>query len=653
MDDGPQTHSFSNSDPFYLDAVEILPRQLLLKGPNGESSVEPKVMALLVTLAERDSDAWTRGELIDRIWGVEFGGDESLTRAIYGLRKALAEPHGLKGAIKTLPKVGYRLTVVPEYRTTPSPSLSADTATTATDPTHVPIPDNVSVRAVTTSPIADTYSITPNRRHLLLASGGIGVLAAGFGISALFNRNPTPSAPISNGIVILPFSNESGDAELDYLTNGMSAEIRQSMARNQALNVLANKSSKTIQERAISAAEVGREFGVGFILDGVLTRTAGAVRLAVELIEARTGFNRWSQTFDTPTSQPLAVRNRVVTQVSSEISEDVSTQQAMQLGLPTNPAAFATYLRAVDLLDTIASTDDVVQAINILDRALDLDSDFAIAHAARAKWLGYLSTIETDKANSADLVAQALVSAERGVEILPDIADTHMALGWVRFFAALDIAGAQAPYDTALKLGGRDAGILSSYASFAVFTRRHEAARRTIDAAMDLDPLNPAVHRQSAVGHFFAGRAEQALQSLDTVESLQSGVSATLPYWRGRAQIRLGQAATALQTCSDEVLPELKFICEALANIALGNDQDVRAQLTQLNTQNGNSNAYRRAEILAALGDYDGAMDALEQALEAREQGLIFVAVEPLFQPLWQRSDYLRLLDELGFATIN
>ncbi len=645
----PILMEFSDIAPFQMEDVAIIPRQLLIQSPRGETNVEPKVMALLVTLAERARDVWTRGELIDRIWGIEFGGDESLTRAVHGLRKALGEPHGLRAAVKTLPKVGYRLDadILPMAEPSrPSPEASHVETVTEQRPTLMPAP----IQDIPRSPIADS-SASPSllsRRGLLLAGGVAAVAASAVGLRFLSGGGGQPLPQISNSLVILPFGNETNDPALDYLASGISEEIRHGLSRNQALSVVARRSSEAIKRRDLSASEIALEFGASLILDGRLTKSGDRVRLSAELIETQSGVSRWSEVYDAPIERLLSIQSAVSGQVSREMSKGLSDEAVLALGLPTNPAAFDIYLRAKDQLTKITGPDDALVALDVLEQAITFDPNFALAHTTKARWLSWVSSADYDAEASARYLQEALAAAERALELEPALAETHSTLGWVRFFSALDVAGAAEPFEQSIALAPNDAVILARYAPYIAQVGQEEKARRSIQNAVLLDPLNPGIHRIAAMIHYYGDRPDQALNSISELQRLQPNAVVS-QYWYGRAQLALGQTQAAIEACDSEPNLDAKLSCQGIGYAQAGDTGSAYSILDQLNAEYGDKAAYQRAQILAALGNDDDALEALSLAWQERDAGLVSLKVDTVFRRLRDREEFLYLLKSIGF----
>lgn len=645
----PSIAEFSRVAPFRIGSVDVIPRQLLLKSALGETRVEPKVMALLVTLSERGRDTWTRAELIDRIWGTEFGGDESLTRAVHGLRKAFTEPHGVRNAVKTLPKVGYRLDLdVKRLRAVDvSEPSSPDPEGRPSANVQEKVQEEEGLEAIAST--GETPSGILSRRSLIFASGiaalGIGALGA-----RSFLGRATLPPQISNNLIVLPFSNETGDHALNYVASGISGEIRHSLSRNQALRVLARRSSEAIKRRDLTALEIAQEFGRPFILDGRTTLGGAALSLSVELIEAQTGITRWSEVYNAPIDQLLAVQSTITGRVSKEISEDFTNDAVLALGLPTNPAAFEIYLRAQDQLAQIRSPEDALLALSVLDRAIELDPNFALAHTTKGRWLSWVSGAENDETRAALYLNDALAAAEQGLALEPDLADTNSTLGWVRFFSALDVSGAQEPYERSIALAPNDARILARYAPYIAMVGDEERARLTIESALLLDPLNPGVHRIAAMVNYYAGRSEQALSSIEELLKLQPN-AVVAQYWKGRAQIAIGDPARAIETCELEPNLDAKLSCQGVAYAKADDVLGANGAIEALSEEYGDKAAYQQAQILASQGRDDQAMQALQKAWQKRDPGLVSLKVDTVFENLRARQDYLRLLESIGFDT--
>ena len=193
------------SAPFRLRDRLVTPQRNSITGPEGETGIEPKIMAVLCVLAGEPGRVFTRAELIDRVWGTEYGADESLTRAISHLRKALGDTRGQPLVIETISKRGYRLL--------PS-ALAQPDAKTGTEP--------------------------PRSRRALIAAAGITAIAGVAGGLLLQRISPGRDAAVPPGgiaVIVLPFNPVKREAADTSLATALTVDLVGALARDKRLHV--------------------------------------------------------------------------------------------------------------------------------------------------------------------------------------------------------------------------------------------------------------------------------------------------------------------------------------------------------------------------------------------------------------------------------
>src|SRR5688572_13395709 len=207
---------------------------------------------------------------------------------------------------------------------------------------------------------AEPLSTAPGRigigRRTFIA-GGATLAVAGGGLAAwqlgLFGGGGRPS----NSIAVLPFTNMSGDPAQAYFSEGLAAEVRAELARNPLLQVVAQASSNTFRERGKDAKSIARALGVSYLLDGNVRRSGNLVRVAAELIDGRSGFNAWSESFERPLTDIFAVQSEIASAVGAALSAKVAAAPAKGPGgdRPTggtaSVAAYDLYLRGREKFD--------------------------------------------------------------------------------------------------------------------------------------------------------------------------------------------------------------------------------------------------------------------------------------------------------------
>ena len=299
-----------------------------------------------------------------------------------------------------------------------------------------------------------------------------------------------PGAWRRPSIAIMPFANLSGDAGQDYFVDGMVEEITTALSRVRAIFVMASGSSLSFKGQAVSAQEAAQKLGVAYLLEGSVRRAGGRVRIAVRLIDGADGAQLWADQFDDSLEDVFSLQDRVALSVASRIEPTVQVAEMRKTsGRSTeNMGSYDLYLRAWPLhrAYTQAAT---LQAIDLLDRAIDLDPSYgaALALAAVCHNIGvFHGWFEDHEANRLKGVALA----HRALAVASDDADVLANAGSVVAGLERD-AAAIALFDKAIAMNPASptAWMMSGIAR--VRTGDNDLAVLHLETAMRLDPLGP------------------------------------------------------------------------------------------------------------------------------------------------------------------
>ena len=223
-----------------------------------------------------------------------------------------------------------------------------------------------------------------SRRSLLAAGCSLAVAAAGAG-AYLWHRTAAERERLAaNAIAVLPFTNLSGDPAQAYFSDGISAEVRAALVRVRNLRVIAQVSSEAFRDGHSNAVTIANSLGVSSLLEGSVRRAGSRFRIATELVDGRTGFSLWSQTFDRPVDDVFAVQREIASSVLAALGDALRGGTA---GAPTSApggtsvvGAYEAFLRGRALSN---ADDDDRAALLAYEAALAADPAFALAHAAR------------------------------------------------------------------------------------------------------------------------------------------------------------------------------------------------------------------------------------------------------------------------------
>ncbi len=487
-----------------------------------------------------------------------------------------------------------------------------------------------------------------SRRHVMMA-GASAVVAIGGGLSITSGLFAKGANLLENGVAVLPFRNASGDSAQDYLSAGLSSELRISLARNQALQVVSRSSSEALASQSLTAKDIAKRLGVAHILDGNVSREGADMRVTAELINGKTGFNVWGKTFQHTENETLKIHNLIAEAITGVLTQKVSqTNIAAETAETENPAAFTEYLKGTDLFRSNISRTSNLVALEHLDRAVNLDPSFSRAHAAKARLLLWLGATSSDQETVSSYFAAALNSANLAVRQSPNSAIAQSSLAYVKF-AQLDIKGAKVPYEKSRELGFGSATILARYATYKAVTGQQTEAISSINRAKTLDPLNPTIHRTDGTILYFSRRYEASIKATQHALNL-SPKHTNAKSQIGNALIALGRFEEATNVCEDEKNQMERLPCLAIAFNKLGRTDQAKAAQKQLIDTFGDAGAYQQVQILSQWGEVDLAVKMMEKAIKLNDSGLILAKVDPALDPLRSKTEFSDMLAALGFS---
>jgi adenylate cyclase len=253
---------------------------------------------------------------------------------------------------------------------------------------------------------------------------------------AALSEPPTPlPLPSKPSIAVMPFANLSGDPEQDYFADGMVVEIVEALTRIRSIFVIASGSTLSFRGKGISARDAARQLGVRYVLDGSVRKAGGRVRIGVQLIDASDGDQIWTHRFEDTLEDVFALQDQVAISVAGQIEPTVQQAEVRHaVARPTeNMGSYDLYLRALPLFRSFARAD-MLQALELLDRALALDPDFgpALSLAASCRYsihtFGWAKDPELTRREGIALTHKALKVAGDDPSVLASAAGPMMSL---------------------------------------------------------------------------------------------------------------------------------------------------------------------------------------------------------------------------------
>lgn len=461
----------------------------------------------------------------------------------------------------------------------------------------------------------------------------------------------TASTAPPNSIAVLPFANLSGDAQQEYFSDGLSEELQSALSRLGALQVAARTSSFRFKHSADQSSVIGAKLGVTYLLDGSVRRSGPTVRVSAQLVEAASGFERWTQTYDRQFTDILTVQSGIAEAVADALKVKlIGGVAVLSRGGTHSPVAYDAYLRGRRLFDAGADAVGFRDALARFDAAVAADPGFAVAHAARARTLLAIGNQFSNNATQQrDANAAALVAAQRAVELSPDLAEAQTTLAGVIVNTTLDVGAARRAYAIALRTGAGQADVLVRYGLFSCGIGDVAAGLAAVQHAVVLDPLNPRVYKSLGFALVTAQRYPEAIVQLRHALVLSPGTTSAHASV-GDALLLQGDLAGAAAEYALEPTGWDRLRGLAIVRHAQGDAAGARAALAGLMADGADTSRYQQAQIFAQWGDVARAAAALDAAFDLRDPGVLLMATDPLLVPMHDNLAYRRGLARLGVA---
>ena len=495
------------------------------------------------------------------------------------------------------------------------------------------------------------------RRRWMLPSVAMVLLAAGaawwgFGRGA---GNPGASTQPPS-IAVLPLVLVSQDTADAYLAAGITDEVMNALARIPGMRVASRLTARSLATAGGDPAVTARNAGVTMTLEGTVQRRGDRIRVTARLVNAADGFALWTQTYERTSADLFAVQGDIATSIATVIRADLARNDtAGTLGSARRETpdaqAYDEFLRGHYLLARRGATT-LREAASHFERAVARDSLFARAHAGLAQTWAVLPLYDPSGAEAVH--ARAVAAAQRALALDSTLAPAHAALGYLHN-AAWRWAEGRASLERAIALDSTDASARQWLGENLLVTGDVDAAAAAFAAARAIDRDSPLLTALQAVAAGAGGDAVRAVPLLESAIAADPSF-AVARFMAGTVLIYAGEyerAVTELEEArrlAPQILPVLGALGHAYARA--GRVSEARAILTSLDRQAARDGVRpARAKVLLALGDADGAVDALLRAAKAHDS---FFASEPMASPMFSalRSHprFAELLASLNLA---
>jgi len=590
---------------FNLGEWEILPGHGVFRRGDQEERPEPKVFAVLMALATRDTNLITKTELVDEVWDGRPTSDEPIARCVSQLRGHLDDRQTPHQYIETLQRRGYRLKQ------------------------HVELHHPPEIAPV---PIADPDSGPSPRLWKAVAA----VLAIGFLAIAAFTWLTPPPA---RSIAVMPFENLSGQESDEYLVLGFKEELVQML---QGLDDYTVKNGRVSYE--MESAEIAELLGVESVLFGSLRRSGDELKINYEIstdgnvIQGDDIEGSVDDLFPLQESLAIMVRDNLVGE----------SKQTLIKSRPSDSEAYDAYMRGVYALEHRGEPEQRKKAIELFLDAIELDENYGPSYLALATLYALLPTYED--ADWTEMDDLALQTIDAGVRADPFIEDAASSIYGAVYHHQKRWEESEEAYLRAINADVVDSNAFNWYSRMLASVGRLDDSLLQALAGLELDPSSPTLNSRVAMTYAWTMQTEKALEFYERSDDVD---------WDGVTHL-FSYAFILLRTDQIEIAQNLAMDAAQMRGLstdwveptfgALSDPSRVPAALEAIDKASASEQIPELAELTlrVLLGDPDGAMqiaELLENDGEAFEMDLLFV---PEMKALRQHPDFMPLLVRLG-----
>jgi len=463
-----------------------------------------------------------------------------------------------------------------------------------------------------------------------------------------------PSRPRS--IAVLPFVNSSADPENEYLSDGISDELINALAKVTGLRVASRTSVFALKGKPQDVRAIGALLGASVILEGSVRKSGTRLRITAQLTSADDGRLLWSNRYDRTLEDVFAMQDEIAQTIVNtlratsfaDLSEPVVKRRTASV------KAYGLYLRGRHAWNT-RTQQGVSDAIQYFEQAIAEDPKYAAAYTGLSdSYALYLDYRDTPVAEG---FGRAKAYARKAIGLDESLADPHASLAWVLFIYDWDWEQAGAEFRCAIELDPRYATAHQWYAFLLTAQGRHEEALVEAHTAQELDPASISVRRSVGWVYYYARRFDRAVDHLDRTLALDPTAEET-SRTLALALTQQGQFAEAERVLQDALQlsgsgggastytkATLGYV---LARAGRRHDAEAVLQRLEVQARAGYVSPVAFASLHMGLGNADRTLDYMEKAWEERRGWLVYLKVNPMVDPLRGHPRFESLVNRMG-----
>jgi TolB-like protein/DNA-binding winged helix-turn-helix (wHTH) protein/Flp pilus assembly protein TadD len=621
----PRLYEFG---PFSLDPAE----RMLLRGDE-IVALTPKAFDTLLLLVRNSGHLLEKDELIRTLWPNTFVEEGSLSNNIFLLRKALGQDPSF---IETVPGRGYRF-------------IGAAREFPATAPARLEIPPNVGAPGIT--------SLHAKARRPWLSRATLGVAAvallASLAAAAWFYRVAGRGGQTIDSVAVLPFVNASADPNTEYLSDGITESLINSLSQVPHLKVMSRDAAFRYKGKETDAQTVGRDLGVRAVFEGRVTQRGDNLTINTELIDARDNSHIWGQQYIRKPADIFGLEEEIAREMTTALRLRLTSEEQKRLVRSYTPSAeaYQDYLRGRYFWQKTGL--GLNKGAEYFQQAIAKNPRYALAYDGLADSYILLSVFGFSSPKEA--YPKAKEAALKALEIDGTLAEAHTSLARIKAEYDWDWSGAEREFQRAIELNPSYATAYQWHGSVLSTMGRPEEAIANYKRALELDPLSPIINAALGQAFCYTRQYDHAIEQQQKTLELDPNLSL--------ARVVLAYAYLQ-KSMNKEAIAELEkhvVISQGrawgLAELGygyavVGRRSEARNMLDKLNEISRQKfvPADAVAQIYTGLGEKGKAFEWLEKGYERHSLGLggVDLKVDPVWDPLRSDTRFADLLRRMN-----
>ncbi|MFL6468377.1 MAG: tetratricopeptide repeat protein [Pyrinomonadaceae bacterium] len=461
----------------------------------------------------------------------------------------------------------------------------------------------------------------------------------------------SPALRQIESIAVMPFVNESGNSDAEYLSDGMTESLINSLSRLPKLAVKARSSVFHYKGKDMLPQQIGDELNVQAVLSGRVIQRSSDLTLYLSLIDARTGNQIWGEQYNRKHADLVSLQSEIARDVSQMLRVHLSgaEEQKLAKNYTKNAEAYQEFLKG-RYFSGKSTEDGLKKSVEHFQRAIELDPNYALAYAGLANAYWYASDLQFAPR---DVMPKAKAAALKAIEIDESLAEAHAGLGIFKTAYDWDWTGAEKDFRRAIELNPDDSTPHQFYGWYLALMGRHDESFAEMNRAQQSDPLSLNVNAGSGRALYWARRYNDAQRQLQKTLELDPNFWLTRTYL-SEVYLEMGKYTEALaEILKARQIEENHYVLARLGLVyaRMGRRGDALQVISELKELSKRSyvSAHSIAVIYAGLGERDAAFEWLEKAFDERAESIGWLKVDPRIDSLRDDARYKDLLKRMSF----